>query len=112
MLLRADGAAKPIRVRRSWRDDRTEARQGVGNILADDGIRYGETAELGWQQPLSVTSLRRELDTNGDPMTTIDLGWMRCIKAREGCWVGPIEALGNPGRWRGPAGRQAGRRVD
>lgn len=54
VLLRADGAAKPIRVRRSWRDDHTEAHLGVGNILADDGIRYGETAELGWQQPLEA----------------------------------------------------------
>nr|BFE63973.1 ATP-binding protein [Dactylosporangium thailandense] len=52
--LRADGAAKPIRVRRSWREEHTEADQGVGSILADDGQRYTATAELGWQQPLEA----------------------------------------------------------
>ncbi|MEU5786787.1 AAA family ATPase [Micromonospora purpureochromogenes] len=54
VLLRAEGSAKPIRVRRSWRDDHTEAHQGVGHVLADDGNHYGDTAELGWQQPLDA----------------------------------------------------------
>ncbi|MER7273454.1 AAA family ATPase [Dactylosporangium sp. NPDC000244] len=47
--LRADGAGKPIRVRRSWRDDDTEADQGVGSVLTGDG-----TADLRWQQPLET----------------------------------------------------------
>ncbi|MET8349011.1 AAA family ATPase [Micromonospora sp. NPDC005206] len=54
VMLRAEGAAKPIRVRRSWRDDHTGAHQGVGQVLADDGNRYANTAELGWQQPLDA----------------------------------------------------------
>ncbi|WP_158610018.1 AAA family ATPase [Micromonospora musae] len=51
--LRAEGAETPIRVRRKWRDEDTEADQGVGSVLAD-GQRYDSTAELGWQQPLDV----------------------------------------------------------
>ncbi|WP_446218655.1 AAA family ATPase [Micromonospora sp. IBHARD004] len=53
VLLRAEGAKTPIRVRRTWRDDHTEADQGAGSVLAD-GQRYADAAELGWQQPLDV----------------------------------------------------------
>ncbi|PWR12671.1 hypothetical protein DKT69_23230 [Micromonospora sicca] len=52
--LRAEGASKPLRVRRTWRDDHTEANQGIGSVLAEDGQRYTETAELGWRKPLEA----------------------------------------------------------
>ncbi|MER7457499.1 AAA family ATPase [Micromonospora sp. NPDC126480] len=52
--LRAEGASKPIRVRRSWRDEHTDAAQGTGSVLADDGQRYTDTAELGWRKPLDA----------------------------------------------------------
>ncbi|MET7666787.1 AAA family ATPase [Micromonospora luteifusca] len=63
--LRAEGASKPIRVRRNWHDEHTQAQQGIGSVLTDDGERYTETAELGWREPL---------DTYRPFLTASDLG--------------------------------------
>ncbi|SIN35677.1 AAA family ATPase [Micromonospora cremea] len=63
--LRAEGANKPIRVRRNWHDEHTQAHQGIGSVLTDDGERYTETAEMGWREPL---------DTYRPFLTASDLG--------------------------------------
>jgi predicted ATPase len=53
VLVRADGATTPIRVRRAWRDEHTDAGQGTTTVVAD-GQRYTDTADVGWPEPLKT----------------------------------------------------------
>jgi DNA repair exonuclease SbcCD ATPase subunit len=53
VTVRADGAAAPTRISRTWQPEHTEPSQAESRVLTG-GIQYRDTGELGWAQPLQT----------------------------------------------------------
>ncbi|GLY05004.1 hypothetical protein Acsp01_53830 [Actinoplanes sp. NBRC 101535] len=81
-VTRVDGSADPIRLRRRWHDDDTEAGQATLDIQHGDHT-YAGIDELGWRQPLETY---RPLLTANDLGQLVSSRSVTCSTRSLRCW--------------------------